>query len=173
VPQRSAHTPDLDREQLLSVRSVPEKRTGRVVVEVTGEVDTYTAPLLDACLRSQADRPGVRQVVVDLRGVTFLGAVGGSVIARAYRRCRASGARLTLRTDGNRTVERSLELTGLGDMVAGRTADALGASPTGLRTAPRPGCPQRRPSPAGAVHQRRSRPGTGGTRRADCRALPR
>ena len=56
MPHTSAHRDGLDPGQLLSVRSLPDVRTGHVVVEVTGEVDTYTAPLLDACLRSQAGR---------------------------------------------------------------------------------------------------------------------
>ena len=118
MPHTSAHRDGLDPGQLLSVRSLPDVRTGHVVVEVTGEVDTYTAPLLDACLRSQAGRRGVLEVVVDLRGVTFLGAVGVTALARAYRRCRMHGARLMIRTGGHRNVEHSLELTGLADVVA-------------------------------------------------------
>jgi len=39
-----------DPGQLLSVTALPAGRPGRVVVEVTGEVDAYTAPVLDLCL---------------------------------------------------------------------------------------------------------------------------
>ena len=65
-----------DPGQLLSVTALPAARPGRVVVEVTGEVDDYTAPVLDLCLQSQASRPGVREIVADLRRVTFLGSAG-------------------------------------------------------------------------------------------------
>src|SRR3712207_7139552 len=40
---------------------------GRVTVEVDGEVDSYTAPLLEACLHTQTGRPELRTLVVDLR----------------------------------------------------------------------------------------------------------
>ena len=34
--------------ELMSVTTLPDPRPGRVVVEVVGEVDDYTAPALDA-----------------------------------------------------------------------------------------------------------------------------
>ena len=58
MPFTSAHRDGNDPGQLLSVSSLPGTRAGQVVVEVTGEVDTYTAPVLDLCLRSQARRRG-------------------------------------------------------------------------------------------------------------------
>jgi anti-sigma B factor antagonist len=113
VAHPSAHRDGPDPGQLLSVRSLPGARTGHVVVEVTGEVDAYTAPLLDVCLRSHAGRRGVREVVVDLRGVTFLGAAGVTALAAAQRRCRMLGARLVIRAGGRSDVERSLQSAGL------------------------------------------------------------
>ena len=108
MPHISVHCDSPDLGQLLSVRLLPPARPGEMVVEVTGGVDAYTAPLLDACLRSQAGRRGVRKVVVDLRGVTSFGLDGVTALARASRRCRTHRARLTVRTGGNRDVERSL-----------------------------------------------------------------
>jgi anti-anti-sigma factor len=92
---------------LLSVTTVPDPRPGRVVVEVVGEVDAYTAPLLDACLQSHASRPGVRELVVHLVHGTFLGGAGAEVLAQADRRCRMRGARLVIRTGGRRRGRRS------------------------------------------------------------------
>jgi anti-sigma B factor antagonist len=106
-----------DPGQLLSVTALPAGRPGRVVVEVTGEVDAYTAPVLDLCLQSQATRPAVREIVADLRRVTLLGAAGVTALARAQRRCRTRGARLMIATGGRRDVLRVLRLTGLADMV--------------------------------------------------------
>jgi anti-sigma B factor antagonist len=102
---------------LLSVTALPAGRPGRVVVEVTGEVDAYTAPVLDLCLQSQAARPAVREIVADLRRVTLLGAAGATALARAQRRCRTRGARLMIATGGRRDVLRVLRLTGLADVV--------------------------------------------------------
>ena len=45
---------------LRSVTTVPGERPGRVVVEFTGEVDPYTAPLLQQCLDPRTTRPGLR-----------------------------------------------------------------------------------------------------------------
>jgi hypothetical protein len=89
------HTPTSpaapDTGQLLSVTAVPGTRPGRVVVEVVGEVDAYTAPALDVCLHSQARQRGVRELVVDLSRVTFLGAAGVTVLAQAHRGAGCAG----------------------------------------------------------------------------------
>jgi anti-anti-sigma factor len=118
------HVPASDPDQLLSVDTVPDPCPGRVVVEVAGEVDSYTAPALDLCLTSQARRPGLRELVVFLGQVTFLGADGVRALARAHRRCRARGARLVIRTGGRRCVLRPLQLTGLTDRLPVDPPDA-------------------------------------------------
>ncbi|MCV2489800.1 STAS domain-containing protein [Geodermatophilus sp. YIM 151500] len=109
--------------QLLSVTTLPDPRPGRVVVEVVGEVDSYTAPVLEICLQSQATRAGLHELVVFLGQVRFLGAAGVEVLARADERCRMRGARLVIRTGGRRCVLRPLELTGLTAVVAVDPAD--------------------------------------------------
>jgi len=134
-----------DPEQRLSVSTVARGRSGRVVVEVTGEVDTFTAPLLRLCLDSQAERRDLRELVVDLEQVTFLGAAGVAALARAHRRCRRRGVRLVLRCAGRRRVLRPLQLTGLADLVPIDPADRAGPQPPGRRTGPHPQPTPRRP----------------------------
>jgi anti-anti-sigma factor len=110
--------PDLnDLEQLLSITALPEGRPGHVVVQVRGEVDSYTEPLLRACLRSHTTRPAVTDLVVDLRKVTFLGAAGIAALLWARDACQARGIRFTVRAGTQRRVLRPLELTGLMDLV--------------------------------------------------------
>lgn len=104
--------------ELMSVTTLPDPRPGRVVVEVVGEVDDYTAPALDACLTSQSGLSGVRELVVYLGQVRFLGAAGISALVRADRRCRRRGARLVIRTGGRRSVLRPLQLARLDRRVA-------------------------------------------------------
>jgi anti-sigma B factor antagonist len=104
-------------DELLAVGSSPVDGRGRVLIEVRGELDHYTAPLLEACLDGQIGRRRVRTVVVDLQEVTFLGLAGVAVLARARRRCLARGARLVVRCGGRRRVLRPLELTGLAPLV--------------------------------------------------------
>jgi anti-anti-sigma factor len=113
APSRRAAPAD----PLLSVTTLPRTRPGYVVVEVVGELDTHTAPVVEACLHSQATQRGVRELVVDLRKVTFLGAAGATVLARAHRSCRRRGVRLVLHCGGRRTVLRPLRLTGLTDLL--------------------------------------------------------
>lgn len=136
-----------DRTRLLSVTTLPPVRPGHVVVEVVGEVDAYTAPLLDACLTTQTRRHGVATLTVDMRRVTFLGAAGVSALARAQRRCRLRGARLAVVPDGRDRVVRPIRLCGLDDVLRPGPADA---GPTASRAA-RAGAPSR----AGARRRRR------------------
>lgn len=98
-------------EQFLAVDASP-CGTRRVVLDVRGHVDAFTAPLLRACLRTQLSRPGLRELVVDFGGVDFLGAAGVSVIAEAARRSRERGLRFRLRAHGRRSVLRALQLAG-------------------------------------------------------------
>jgi anti-anti-sigma factor len=107
VQQPPAHRSAPDPEQLLAVTTLPGTRPGRVVIEVTGEVDTYTAPLLGACLHSQSGRRGLRELIVDLEQVTLVGTAGIDALTQARRRCRMRGARLVVRCGGRRRVDSS------------------------------------------------------------------
>jgi anti-sigma B factor antagonist len=141
--------PDPDRR--LSVTAVRGDCPGRVVVEVVGEVDTSTAPLLQLCLDSQAVQRGLRELVVDLEQVTFLGAAGVTVLAQAHRRCRMRGARLVLRCAHDGRALRPLQLTGLADLVAIDPVDGGPALPRGGWAAARPQPTPRRPARARRV----------------------
>jgi anti-sigma B factor antagonist len=98
--------PAADGTRLLSVAAVPVSRRGRSTVEVDGDVDAYTAPLLEACLAAQLARPGLRTLVVDLGRARFLGSAGAAVLSRARARCRAQGARLEIRRPERSMVRR-------------------------------------------------------------------
>jgi anti-anti-sigma factor len=117
VPHTVFHPTASDPGHLLSVHTVTDPRPGRVGIEVVGEVDDRTAPALEVCLWSQGGQPGVRELVVDLAGVTYLGTAGVEVLAQAGRRCRSRGVRLVVRTGGRRAVLRALRLSGLGGLV--------------------------------------------------------
>jgi anti-anti-sigma factor len=145
-----------EREQVLSVTVLPGAARGQVVVEVVGEVDAFTAPLLEACLQSQTGRRGLAELVVDLNRVTFLGAAGIAALAAAQRRCRSRAARLVLRC-GRRRVLRPLQLTGLGELVA-LEQHLPASSPREARR------PRRRPRRAPDRHPERGCRGAGAPR---------
>jgi anti-anti-sigma factor len=144
-------------QELLTVAVPRIGAHGRVTVEVVGEVDHFTAPLLSACLESHVRRGGLRELVMDMDGVTFLGAAGLAVLARADRLCRERGARLLVRHEGRAAVRRPLELVGLTHLLddpwtaarGRRTALRSGSCRGGLSDRGRRARRKRRPADAG------------------------
>ena len=89
------------------------------VLMVTGEIDMLTGPVFAAFLDGELElRP--RHLVVDLAEVTFFGSHGVrallAVIERLGRRDNGSTS-LHVGLDGNRFVARTLQITGLTELV--------------------------------------------------------
>ena len=82
-----------------------------VVVTVSGEVDLFTVPRLDAEL-VEATSSGVPALLVDLRAVTFIDSAGLGVLVAAFKRCRAHRGAMHLVVT-SREVRRLLEVLGL------------------------------------------------------------
>jgi anti-sigma B factor antagonist len=74
--------------ELLDLQVTPT--AGYAVVEVAGEVDVASAPELRDCLQQTIDA-GSRQLVVDLRRISFIDSVGLGVLVGAQRRLRRHG----------------------------------------------------------------------------------
>lgn len=82
---------------------------GGLVLHVSGEVDTLTAPELDVELdRHLGD--GASCLVIDLTGVSFLASSGLAVLVKAAHTAEQRGTRLALVT-ASRAVVRPLEVT--------------------------------------------------------------
>ncbi len=81
-------------------------------VVVSGIFDVAGTPDLLACL-DELVQEGCTRLVVDLTGVTFADASALGVLVRTRRRLEGEGGALQVVHDGNRYVERLLELTGL------------------------------------------------------------
>ncbi|GAB3347589.1 STAS domain-containing protein [Modestobacter lapidis] len=133
-------------DDLLRVTALPGGDRGRVVVEVVGEIDQQTVPLLEACLHTQTGRRGPRTLVVDLTGVSFFGGTGLAALARARKHCLTRGGRLVVRCAGRRAVLRPLHLAGLASLVeeeagAADLRDTPGAEERG-RVVPPPAGPR-------------------------------
>jgi anti-sigma B factor antagonist len=86
------------------------------VIEVGGELDAATAPRLAELLIPRLAST-LRNVVLDLSAVTFLGVAGLSVLIHAHHQGRAHGCRLRLLT-GPHCVNRALHIAGLDDEFA-------------------------------------------------------
>jgi anti-sigma B factor antagonist len=78
-------------ELSLSTRTVADHR----VLEVSGEIDVYTAPQLRERLIALVE-DGARQVVVDLSRVEFLDSTGLGVLVGALKRLRGVNGDLSL-----------------------------------------------------------------------------
>jgi len=89
---------------------IAQPRPDRALLTVRGELDTLTAPELDAALRELV-AGSTGRLVVDLSGVTFLASSGLAVLIGAARRLAELGGRLHL-VAASRAVTRPLQVTG-------------------------------------------------------------
>lgn len=86
----------------------------KVVVRVNGEVDMLTTPVLVECLKEQLQaQPGM--LVVDLRGVGFLGSSGLAALVGARDTAISRSVALRL-VSADHAVLRPLTATGLTDL---------------------------------------------------------
>jgi anti-sigma B factor antagonist len=88
---------------------------GRSIVYVRGELDVYTATLLRRSL-AELIAGGARQVVIDLRDLSFISATGLGVLVGAAQRLRHHGGSLVLRST-TPSVRRLIELTGWNEVL--------------------------------------------------------
>jgi anti-anti-sigma factor len=93
----------------------------RVVVEVTGELDILTAAVFAGVLNALVDDEH-RDLVVDMSGVTFIGAAGLGVFARVVSRLSEIGGAITVRSAPER-VRRVFDIAGMSDLVAGASSE--------------------------------------------------
>jgi anti-sigma B factor antagonist len=89
---------------------------GRTVVEVSGEIDVYTAPRLRETLISLVDA-GNYHLIVDMEGVEFLDSTGLGVLVGGLKRVRAHDGIIDLVCTQGRIL-RIFRITGLSKVFA-------------------------------------------------------
>jgi anti-sigma B factor antagonist len=99
------------------------------VIQVTGEVDVYTAPDLRERIRDLADK-GAVHVIVDMSRVDFLDSTGLGALVGGLKRIRDHGGSLTLVITAPRIL-RIFEITGLTKVFrpSPSVPDAIAADP--------------------------------------------
>ena len=107
-------TLDPSSDQLISLSVVSTDTSARV--SAAGEIDSTSAPHLHAELEARLDE-GVRELIVDLDGVTFLDSAGLCALAAVHRRAQTEGVTLRVLAS-HRAVIRPLQITGLWDLFA-------------------------------------------------------
>jgi anti-sigma B factor antagonist len=88
------------------------RREGWSVIAVSGELDLYTAPRLEAELSQVVSSRSEPQVAIDLSALKFCDSSGLNAILRAWKGIKAVGGRLVLLRPTPR-VANVLNLTGL------------------------------------------------------------
>jgi anti-sigma B factor antagonist len=91
-----------------------DRRGDTVIVRVGGEVDMLTTPMLSACLIEQLQTDPA-MLVLDLRGVGFLGSSGLAALVTARDEAGNRGVTLRL-VSADHAVLRPLTATGLTDL---------------------------------------------------------
>jgi anti-sigma B factor antagonist len=86
-------------------------RDGAQVVEVTGDLDVYTASQLRSLLLD-LDHAGFRRIVIDLADCTFADYTGLAVIIGGIKRAREQGGWLAIACD-RESILRLFRITGL------------------------------------------------------------
>ena len=114
------------------------------VLQVTGEVDVYTAPMLRERIRDIAAK-GAVHLIADLRQVDFLDSTGLGVLVGGLKRLREDDGSLALVITTPRLL-RIFQITGLTKAFAAwpSVADAITADPHWHKTAE---------TQAGSVHE--------------------
>jgi anti-sigma B factor antagonist len=105
------------------------------VLQVTGEVDVYTAPMLREQMRELAAK-GAVHIIVDLGRVEFLDSTGLGALVGGLGRLREAGGSLALVISTPRIL-RIFQITGLTKALAAQpsVADAITAHPHWQHTA--------------------------------------
>jgi anti-sigma B factor antagonist len=103
---------DVVAEQVIDI--TVDRNGDTVVVRVSGEVDMLTTPMLGACLTEQLQgQPSM--LVLDLRGVGFLGSSGLAALVTARDKAGDHGVLLRL-VSADHAVLRPLTATGLTEL---------------------------------------------------------
>ena len=114
------------------------------VLQVTGEVDVYTAPMLREQMRDLAAK-GAVHLIADLGQVDFLDSTGLGALVGGLKRLREAGGSLAVAVSAPRIL-RIFQITGLAKVLAAQRSveDAITADPHWQHTAE---------GEAGSVHE--------------------
>ncbi|MBP2473194.1 anti-sigma B factor antagonist [Crossiella equi] len=108
------YTDEGDPEDLIGLEVRTDNQTA--VIAVTGEVDMYTAPLLEDCLRDSTTAD-TRRLVVDLSRVDFLDSSGLALLVQVHQQTKDQERELrVVCVEG--IVKRAITSTGLDSTLA-------------------------------------------------------
>ena len=92
---------------------------GESTVEMTGDIDSYSAPRLRRCLRELTDA-GDRRIVLNFRGIDFIDSAGLGVLIGAVKSLSPRSGELVV-TSPRPQAAKLFEMTGLNTVVTVQT----------------------------------------------------
>nr|WP_052477839.1 STAS domain-containing protein [Kibdelosporangium sp. MJ126-NF4]CEL14366.1 Anti-sigma F factor antagonist (spoIIAA-2); Anti-sigma B factor antagonist RsbV [Kibdelosporangium sp. MJ126-NF4]CTQ88732.1 Anti-sigma F factor antagonist (spoIIAA-2); Anti-sigma B factor antagonist RsbV [Kibdelosporangium sp. MJ126-NF4] len=107
--------------ELLDVKALREV-DGAQVLGFLGEVDLSTAPALEKAIVTAVGELSGGTLVVDLTGITFLASAGMSALIAGREQAVAKSIEFVVTASQTGAAYRSLEIAGLIDVLAVRTA---------------------------------------------------
>ena len=93
-----------------------ERRRDTLTVRITGELDHCSAPQIRRELDRMISEPGIRHLVLDLSGMTFMDSSGIGVILGRYRLMARRGGDVSVR-HMNPHVEKIFLLSGMNQVI--------------------------------------------------------
>lgn len=99
----------MQQEERITTR---QRREGKYpVVEVSGEIDVFTSPVLKGAVYDPILQ-GFRHIIVDMTNVTYMDSSGFGILLGATKRVRPEGGTISL-VGCNETITRMLTITRL------------------------------------------------------------
>ncbi len=93
-----------------------ERKNDTVTARITGELDHCSAQTIRRELDMMITEPGVRNLVLDLKDMTFMDSSGIGVILGRYRQLRDRGGSVAVK-NMNPQVERVFTLSGMRQVI--------------------------------------------------------
>ena len=87
-----------------------------VTLEITGRLDTTTAPNLEAVIQELSE--DTKELVFDMSEVEYISSAGIRVVLNAYKKMHTNQGIMRIEK-ANDTVREVFEMTGLSDMLGG------------------------------------------------------
>jgi anti-sigma B factor antagonist len=109
-----------DNQERFEVRMRTSKRHDARIIEVSGEIDVFSARPFKAALTRELDH-GNYSVVVDLSRVEYMDSTGLGVLVAAFKRAREHQGTITL-VGLNRQLTKIFDMTGLNRVFDIRTS---------------------------------------------------
>jgi anti-sigma B factor antagonist len=103
--------PARENQQRFEVRVRTSKRSPDRIIEVSGEIDVFSARAFKTAITRELDR-GNYSVVVDLSSVEYMDSTGLGVLVAAFKRAREHQGTIAL-VGLNRQLTKIFDMTGL------------------------------------------------------------